>query len=149
MGKRLCEIKNMHNASHVCVDQTDKFEVTGTGKSDSKALSLYNRRSADAGGAIEAAGSASRKAWATRLKSQPYLARPLKGHGMDLVGIECPGDVIARVNPELVGKKSQGLTPQRFTLASNSGAPLGLCYLWKDQDDECEYRKKDPRAQAS
>jgi hypothetical protein len=129
----------MDYAGHVCMNQTDKLEVTGGGKSDGKTLSLYNRRSANAGGAIEAAGSASCKPWATHLKSQPYLARPLKGHGMDLVGIECPGDAITRVNPEFVGKKSQGLTPQGFTLGPHSSVPLGLCYLWKGQDGKCEY----------
>jgi hypothetical protein len=51
------------------------------------------------------------------------------------------------MNPEFVGKKSQGLTSQRFTLGSHSSPPLGLCYLRKDQDTKDEYRTEDPRTQ--
>src|SRR3954471_19202 len=108
MRKRLCEIENMHYASHVCMDQTDEFEVTGSGKSDGKALPLGQSGRADASGAIEAAETASRKPRTTHLKSQPCLARLLKGHRMDLVGIECPGDAVTCVNPEFVwGKKKK------------------------------------------
>jgi hypothetical protein len=58
---------------------------------------------------------------------------------MDLVGIESPSDASTCVNPEFVGKKSQSLTSQGFTLGSHSSAPLGLGYLWKNQDSKDEY----------
>src|SRR5436190_17778632 len=106
MWKRLSQIKNMHHASHGCMDQTHEFEVAGSWKSNGKALSPGQSWSADASGAIEAAGVASRKPRTTYLKSQPCLARLLKGHGMDLVSIKCPGYGVTRVDPEFVGKKS-------------------------------------------
>ena len=129
----------MHHASHICMNQTDKLEVAGAGKSDGEALPFCKGRSADAGGAIEAAGSVSCKARTPHLKSQPCLARLLKRHGMDLVGIGGPGDAIARVNPEFVGKKSLGLMSQRFTLGSHRSLPLGLCYLWETQQSQHEH----------
>ena len=60
----------MHYASHVCMNQTDEFEVAGSGKSDGKALPLGQSGSADASGAIKAAETASRKPRTTYLKSR-------------------------------------------------------------------------------
>src|SRR5436305_14699654 len=137
----------MHHASHICMNQTDKLEVAGNGKSDGETLPFCKGRSADAGSAIEAAGSASCKPGTTHLKSQPYLGELLKSHGMDLVGIGSPGDVVTCVNPEFVGKKSQSLMSQGLTLGAHGGLPLGLCHLWETQQSQDEHRNEDPRTE--
>ena len=102
----------MNHSGHVYVNQAHKLEVAGSRESYRKGgLSFHQRTSAHARGAIEA-GSGRRT---TDLERRTYLncwARFEKGHRMDLVGVKLPGDAVARVNPDFIGKKGQRLVSQ-------------------------------------
>src|ERR1700730_13260736 len=58
---------------------------------------------------------------------------------MDFVGVKLPSDAIARVNPDFIGKKGQGLVALVLALRSHGGVALCLNPMRK-----CQCPKNDP-----
>ena len=62
---------------------------------------------------------------------------------MDIVRVELPGDAVAGVNPDFVGKKRQSLVSFIVSLASDGGVPLGGLHHLRDEQSS---KQEDPAA---
>src|ERR1044071_6810272 len=131
--------ENVNRSSHVFMNQTDQLEISGIGENDSEGLSSYHRGSSNAGRTVERRRVA-RKPGTSISTKWAWLAGCQKGHGMDIVRVELPGDAVAGVNPDFIGKKRQSLMSFVVSLAPDGGVPLGgLHHLRNEKGSKQEY----------
>src|SRR6266545_7758242 len=144
VGQRLARREDMNPSIHIYMDQTGQLEISGHRKDDSKGLPRHHRGRGDASRTIED-GRVTRKARAPHIEIRAHLAGPEKSHGVRLVRLECPGDSVSWVNPNLIGQKSQSLNSFFVRLGADSRGPLRLHDLWKDQKGEEQGPAEDGR----
>src|SRR5437867_8169319 len=135
VGQRVARREDVNPSIHIYMDQTGQLEIPGHRKDDSKGLPRHHGSRGNASRTIED-GWVTRKARAPHIEIRAHLAGPEKSHGVRLVRLECPGDAVSWVNPNLIGQKSQSLNSFFVRLGADSRGPLRLHHLWKDQKRE-------------
>jgi hypothetical protein len=121
--------------------QASQLEIAGVGEYDLESLSLREGRSGHARRTSEgnAAGcehrrDSRRECRAAGCKRSAILPGYEKRYSVDFVRVDGPGDVVARVNPDFIGKEGERLASLIVTLCADGGVPLGLRYGRVDQD---------------
>src|SRR6266481_2284458 len=100
--QRLARRKDMNPSIHIYMDQTGQLEIPGHREDDGKGLPRYHRGRGNASRTIED-GRVTRKARAPHIEIRADLGGPEKSDGVRLVRLECPGDSVSGVNPDLIG----------------------------------------------
>ena len=134
--------QDMNDAGHIVMKQAHLLVIPGGRKIYGEGVSLYEsggrRRSPKV---REPAGTAhDGRLWVRRIRKLGTAGRtinrlekrpgPLVGnecYRMELVGVERPGDAVARMNPDFIRKKRQRLTSFVVTLGSHGSVPS----LWR------------------
>src|SRR6266480_3684709 len=132
VGQRVARREDMNPSIHIYMDQTGQLEIPDHREDDGKGLPRHHRGRGDASRTIED-GWVTRKTRAPHIEIRTHLGGPEKSHGVRLIRLECPGDAVSRVNPDLIGQKSQSLNSLFVGLGPDSRGPLRLYHLWKDQ----------------
>src|SRR6266705_6585988 len=135
VGQRLAHREDVNPSIHICMDQADELEISGSWKTYSASLPLHLLGCGDASRTIED-GRVTRKARAPHMEIRAHLAGREKSHGVRLVRLPCPGDTVSGMNPDFIGQKSQSLNSFVVGLGADSRGPLRLHHLWKDQKGE-------------
>src|SRR5206468_3988351 len=135
VGQRIARREDVNPSIHICMDQADELEISGSRKNYSESLPLPHLGCGDASRTIED-GRVTRKARAPHMEIRAHLAGAEKSHGVILVRLPCPGDSVSGVNPDFIGQKSQSLNCLVVGLGADSRGPLRLHHLWKDQKGE-------------
>src|SRR5207248_2473454 len=135
VGQRLARREDVNPSIHICMDQADELEISGSRKNYSESLPLPHLGCGDASRTIED-GRVTRKARAPHMEIRAHLSSPEKSHGVRLVRLPCPGDSVSGMNPDFIGQKSHSLNSFVVGLGADSRGPLRLHHLWKDQKGE-------------
>ena len=136
----------MKDAGHILMKQAYLLVIPGGRKIYGESVSLHEsvgrrRLSPDSPKVREPAGAAHdghirglriRKLGAVRRTIYRLEKRPSPGigyecYGMDLVGVEPPGDAVARMNPDFIRKKRQRLESFVVTLGPHGSEPRLGC----------------------
>src|SRR6266516_7319805 len=142
VGQRLAHREDVNPSIHICMDQADELEISGSWKNYSESPPLPHLGCGDASRTIED-GRVTRKARAPHMEIRAHLTGREKSHGVRLVRLPCPGDTVSGMNPDFIGQKSQSLNSFVVGLGADSCGPLGLHHLWKDQKGENQGRTED------
>src|SRR5436190_20784730 len=132
VGQRVARREDVNPSIHICMDQADELEISGSRKNYSESLPLPHLGCGNASRTIED-GRVARKARAPHMEIRAHLGGPEKSHGVRLVRLKCPSDSVSGVNPDLIGQKSQSLNSFFVCLGADGRGPLRLQHLWKDQ----------------
>src|SRR5271170_2710838 len=115
----------MYDSSHVRVNQADKAIVAGFREVHGKTLPRRQRRRAHALSAIETRATG-RVPRTTNREIGIRLTGYQEGHRMNLAAARGPGDVVALVDPKLVGKKGDGQIAHILALTAQHRFPVLL-----------------------
>src|SRR5436305_14775813 len=121
--QRLAYREDVNPPIHICMDQTGQLEIPGHRENDGKGLPRHHRGRGNASRTIEDSW-VTRKARAPQIEIRAHLAGREKSHGVHLVSLECPGDAVSGVNPDLVRQKSQSLNSLVVGLGADSSGTL-------------------------
>src|SRR5215469_7963379 len=94
VGQGLRGIKDMYGARHAHMDEADQLEVPCHRKNDREFVTLEQKPTRDAAGAVEACGRR-RKSRTLDRKGRPYLAAGEEGNGVSLDVCHGPSDRLA------------------------------------------------------
>src|SRR5213594_213864 len=108
VGQQVARREDVNPSIHICMDQADELEISGSRKNYSESLPLPHLGCGDAGRTIED-GRVTRKARAPHMEIRAHLGGPEKSHGVRLIRLPCPGASVSGVNQDLIGQKSKSL----------------------------------------